>query len=753
MLRVRFFFPLLILLAAAAAACGGGGGGGSVIPSGTPTPHAGPTTLPVGPTPQVVNLSGGGYNLEFTVPPVVTGTTATMSAALQATLPSGTVAPQSSKRGAAAPRKLVAPDIGANVKGLAYLIVSTTATVGFSSAPSFQFTMPAGTTIPSGQSAYLLFWDPNLAGPSGWVVLLGPGTVGGQKVTFPGVKTGVNLEANTQYVYALAVTTAPVPTATPAPTPTPTPAALPADCPANFVSAAGGVPLQVTDDAGFTGAQLIIYATSTGNGEWLSYDGTFDSTSAVPMPAACFSTTTGSAGTKPLNIPSGSPGGHIFFVYAPYSGSTTIPNPFAGVPISGPNPGYAAYAASPYPWDFIEYGTQKTGTVIDTTQVVSLGLPLELSTGATPLPVTTAGPMPTTPPAGVAPAPCPTNGPSAQIVGVTSCNFANVFLAMQNIPGYNQLVVAQPFLGATYDTQIVSPGYGNFTSFDWNIFADSLPSPKPAICPSTTTYGYLSCVLAFYQNNPQLFTSVVHGAGPIGSGPDYVTGDNYCVSSDGTANFTATDVGPTGTCSSTPNPTGTPNPFHINVVNFMYGVPPANDNGGSGACKKRLLYNQPWGVANINGTVEAIKNPPANSATGHLFAFDDAFAVWKALGADLVYGTATVTPPAGQTHPIGPSSPSAIFTTLFQDATYDQYDYVLHKYFDSNLAYGLPYDDTYKLESSVTWNITTPVTPIDVRINHVPASAVTLPASVSPVTIPSPCPGLTPSSNTPIGEF
>lgn len=741
MLRVRFFFPLLIVLAATAAACGGGGGG-SVIPSPTATPHAGPTTIPVGPTPDVVNLSGDGYTLQFTVPPVVTGTTATMSAALQTALPSGTVA----------------PNVGANVKGLVYLIVSTTASIGFSSAPSFQFTMPSGTTIASGSSAYLLFWDPKISTSGGWVTLLGPGTVNGQVVTFPGVKTGVNLDANTQYIYALAITTAPVPTATPAPTPTPTPAAtatpaaLPADCPTTFVSASGGIPLQITDDSGLSGAQLIVYATSTSNNEWLSYDGTFDSAAAVPMPAACFSTTTGSPGKQPLNIPSGSIGGHIYFVYAPYtSGSTTIPNPFSGVPISGQNPGYAAYHANPYPWDFIEYGTAKSGTTIDTTQVVSLGLPLELSTGATPLPVTTAGPMPVAPVSGT-PVPCPTNGPAAQIVGVTSCNFANVFLALESISQYKNLVVAQPF-GTTatpYDTQIVSPGYGQFTSFDWNLFADSLPAPTPAVCPSPATYGYLSCVLVSYQNTPRLFTSVVSGAGSVGAGPDHVTGDNYCVTSDGAANFEATDVGPNGTCTSTPNPTGTPYPFHINVANFMYGIPPENDNGGTANCKGQLLYGQPWGLADINGTSEAIAT---GNASGHLFAFDDAFALWKALSADLVYGTAMATPPPPQTHPIAPSGASAIRTTLFQDSMYDEYDSVLHTYFDSNLAYGLPYDDTYKLESGVLWNITTPVSPIDVRINQIPVAAGTLPASVSPVAMPSPCPALTPAANMPIGEF
>lgn len=533
------------------------------------------------------------------------------------------------------------------------------------------------------------------------------------------------------------------PTPTASPSSSPTAAPTPADCP-SFTPAAGGVPLQITDDSGLTNAQLIVYVQNGTN--WLSNDGSFDAGVPNPLPAACFKTTTGSSGTKQLIIPPGVGGGRIYFAYAPTPspGSSTVPNPFSGQSVGGPNPGYTP---NPFPWDFIEYGTKAQPSVIDTSQVDAMQLPLELSVGATPLPVTTAGPMPTTPPAGVTPAPCPTNGPSSQIVGVTSCNFANIFLAMEQISPYNQLVVTQPFLGTTYDLQVVAPSFAGQTSFPWDIFSSSVPSPTPASCPAPATYGYLSCILTFYKNNPQVFTSKVSGADGAGSGPDSVTGDNYCLTSDGTANFEATDVGPSGTCASSPNPTGTPYPFHINITNFMSGVPPANDNGGATNCKTNLLFQQPWGLANVNGTKEAIAAAPAFSATGHLFAFEDSFALWKALTSDILYGAAT----QSGTHPIAPSGPGAIFTTLFQGPMYDQYDYVMHEYFDSNMSYGLSYDDAYNLESFVDWYSGDP---IDVRINRIPTASVTLPQQpITPQGAPNPCPTLTPSASAPIGTF
>lgn len=731
MLRVRFFFPLLFGLAALAAACGGGGGGGgSVIPSGTPTPHAGPTTIPVGPSPDVINLSGDGYNLEFAVPPVTTGTIATMSATLQTALPSGTVAP-SSKHRAAAPRRIVAPNIGANVKGLVYLVVSTTATVGFSSAPSFQFTMPAGTTIPSGQSSYLLFWDPNAAGSTGWVALLGPGTVSGQVVTFPGVNTGVNLEANTQYVYALAVTTAPVPTATPAPTPTPTPVPSPTSTPLsaycstiNYSAVAGGIPVNITDDSG-TGAVLIVYIENKAG--WLAANGTWVG-SPNPLPAACFSTTKHSSGTVPLLIPSGIKGGRVYFALATPVPSpntnTVIPNPFgdAKAPISGPNVGYQG--AAPFPWDKIEYGTViSSNPVIDTTQVDALGLPLELSISAngTPMPDSTQAP------AGSCAANSVTAG-SAGPYGVTSCKFDAIFQAVYNNQQYRPLVYTAQFMNKQYDMQVVSPSQALLTSFDWNLFADpaTMPSTIPSPCPTPAQYGYLSCVLAAYQSTPRVFTNMVSGSGTT-------TQTYYCVTAD-TQNFKFTNNGSSASC---------PNPLPAAAITlpvnlFMFANVPDPSPPPSWVCDENITFGQPFGLAYVDG---AANNP--SQPSGNLFASNDSFAMWKALTADLNYGEALST----SVHPIGQVSPPPITANqLFTDPMYNVYDKVMHDNFNGGLAYGIPYDDLYNLESGVS--LTSSSDSINVRINPLPTSNPSIPvtplASPPAMPLPTACPSIGP---------
>lgn len=701
-MRVRFFFPLLIVLAAAAAACGGGGGGGNVIPSATATPHAGPTTLPVGPTPQVVDLSGGGYTLQFTVPPVVTGTTATMSATLQTTLPTGTTA----------------PNVGANVKGLAYLLVSSTASVGFSLAPSFQFTMPSGTTIPSGSSAYLLFWDPTLSGSGGWVALLGPGAVSGQVVTFPSVKTGVNLNANTQYIYALAVTTQPVPTATPAPTPTPTPASTATPAPTssplaaycstiNYTAAAGGIPVDVTDDSG-TGAVLIVYIQN--GGAWLSANGAFAASTPNPLPAGCFSTTRGSRGTVPLVIPQGVGGGRIYFALAtPNPNPNVIPNPFgdANASLSGPPVGYQA---APFPWDKIEYGTVLSSTpVIDTTQVDSLGLPLELSLSSS----TTATPMPDTTP-GACVANAVTTGSSGPY-GVTSCKFAQIFTSIQANTQYKNLAYTADFNGALLDMQVVSPSQAARTSFDW-----------------TQLTAYVNAALTAYQGTPRLFTNNVNGT-QVGTW----TIANYCAGSDGSSNFIFTNIGTGTVCAgATPNPSVSPNTFKLPAALFTQATVPVPDfstNTISNQCVPNELFAQPYGLAYVDGAGNDPNHPALQS--GELFASNDAFAMWKALTADFNYGTALST----SQHPVQ-ATQANWSQTLFQDSSYNVYDKVLHDNFNGGLAYGIPYDDLYTLESGA--DLPASGGSIVVRVNAIPTAAPpAAPGSQpAPAATPASCP-------------
>ena len=115
--------------------------------------------------------------------------------------------------------------------------------------------------------------------------------------------------------------------------------------------------------------------------------------------------------------------------------------------------------------------------------------------------------------------------------------------------------------------------------------------------------------------------------------------------------------------------------------------------------------------------------------------------MWKALTADLNYGTTMSTT---QTHPVGQVSPPPITPSgLFQDAMYNQYDKLMHDNFNGGLAYGIPYDDLYGLESGV--DLPVGGGSINVRINPVPTASAAMPGSQpSQLAIPAPCPTITP---------
>lgn len=482
-------------------------------------------------------------------------------------------------------------------------------------------------------------------------------------------------------------------------------ASTPSYC-SNYSTPGGGVPLNITDDSAL-GAVLLVYVQ---NGtSWMDNSGAFTSAGPNPLPAACFSTTTGSPSTRPLNIPMGI-GGRIYFAYAtPNPNPNILPsNPLAGAPISGPNVGWNS---NPFPWDFIEYGTTP-GATIDTTQVDALGLPLELSI--------TGGALPSLAHANALPTPCPTS--TATIVGVTSCNFAKIFNAMAQIPQYNQLIVTQRFNGTILDMQIVAPKDAvAFTAFPWNLFALNayMPSPTPTSCPASPTDGYLSCLINTYN------TSLANARrfGTNGIGASGVTGDNYCATSDGSSNFIFTDVGSASACPATANPSlhapGGVNPFKMPIQEFTYGVPPPADGGGG--CKQNILFQQPWGNAAVG--------------TGHIFATADAFALWKDMVADLNRGRMLTT---SAIHPIGLTNPS--MGIFFQDPMFNQYAWVIHNYFNANLAYALAYDDLGHFESGVIWQ---PGDSFNVRINAVPTASTVFPLSAPvPTPSPNPCPNL-----------
>lgn len=715
MLRVRFFLPLLFGFAALAAACGGSGGGSPLpAPSTTPaTPHAGPTQVPVGPSPQAVDISGDGYTLSFDMPPVSAGSPTTLNAVLQTALPTGTVAPQAVKRGYTAPRALPT-----TFSALVYLVITTGAdSVGFSEAPNFQFSMPSSVTIPSTSNAYVLYWDPYSRGQA-WQPIV-KGGVNAQIVTFPSIATGMQFNAGSTYVFALAETAQVVPTATPAPTPTPTaaptasptptpaasPGVLPAYCQTEGVSQSSGLTLNLTDSSGLKSA-LVVYvqqqAPLGGSISWMNATGGFGLL-PVPLPAACYSSTLGSSATNnPLVVPTGH-AGRIYLVYAspvPAS-STSAPNPFSGLS-AGSQPGNNV-AQFPYPYDKIEFNS--TSGVIDTTQVDFLGLPLEMQavprTNATPLPLAATSPCPA-PIATASPYPGNALPAPGTIVGVGQCGYQAIYSSLYANTQYQPLVsmLPLPWGTQTLDFRAINPGgaYGN-DDFNFNLLGDSSVS-VPSTCSalvggSTGTYGYLSCVLAQYQQRPQVFRALF----TLGGNGD---NDYFCVSAD-SSDFIATDVSPSTTCGSAPKATSSAlpaNPFRIPIALFTNAYYTAS--GSNGSCFYGELFNGPYGNAYVGSSQP--------------FATADAFTLWKALTLEINYGTTFV----DALHPVETTPPSLQSTGMFADPASNFYAKTVHEYFDGNFAYAISYDDGFKWFSG--YSLTAPGT-INLRVNAVPSGS------------------------------
>ncbi len=737
MLFSRYAFPSLMLVAFVIAAGCGGRNVGPALPTVTPTPVIGATTIGVGTSSAFVNLGdGSGNSAGFTFPQASIGGSAHMTISMSTTLPGDAFAPMSRSH-ALAPTKPA--DIGGTLTVVDYITVVVDNAIGISNSPSITFSLGGSASIGADLNTYLLMWDPATAAQQGWTVLDGPGTVSGASrnlVTFNSRQSGQAFNAGAQYIYALVTTTQQVGVAAPQPAPSVLP--TPAYC-ANYANPSpntNGATIYITDDSGL-GVPLLVYVLqATPRRAWLDEHQNFTSSVPVPLPAACFSTTLNSSSKVKLITPDGMGGGRWYFVYATPvpNNPDKVPNPLSALPADA-EPGFS-YSQAPYPFDIVEGGTTSTDAlIIDTTQVDALGLPMDLSVdkASAPLPIRPrCGGLPTT------------------VVGISSCNFKQIFDKMRQDPVYGNLVIAQPFNGKNYDLRILSPQKApGQSAFQWNVFGDSsgVPQPLPSACTGAPkTYGYLSCILSDYKTTPRMYTTNKTAvAGTYGSG------DIYCVSSDGTSNFIMTDVGPGPqgdpvlssppmcTASSTPMPNRSAapvNPFKMPVREFLYGLPPANDGGGG--CKLALLLSQPWGLRNVDNNAAHDPTPKPGDPTPppqdqHIFHTDDAFALWKAMNAEFVYGTALST----QEHPVGYFHKSAgfmqpSFSPLFADPMFDTYALYLHRHFDTNRSYALAYDDFLDLATTLHYNYSQT---ISVRINPIPVAAAPL---INPVPLPDP---------------
>jgi hypothetical protein len=202
----------VISLGALVAACGGGssmsGGPLSSMPS-TSAPAASAVNISAG-EPAALPPSSNGYSGTIVVPQPDSGATTGMTALLQDTLPPDVPAPQSVAR---APGRI---DLAL---ALVYVVLHASEGASFGSYPAFTFSLPRGTTIPPGSSAFIAFYDP-LQGT--WVTIGGPGSAQSQSISFPAFFASVTLKAGTRYLFVLFIARPPTPTATPTLTPTPT---------------------------------------------------------------------------------------------------------------------------------------------------------------------------------------------------------------------------------------------------------------------------------------------------------------------------------------------------------------------------------------------------------------------------------------------------------------------------------------------------------------------------------------------------
>jgi trimeric autotransporter adhesin len=211
MMRARIVFFLTIGAATILSACGGGGGGGGTPPvTQTATPSPAPTsesTTAALSTSTTASVSfakiANGASLALTLPTVSTVATASMT--FQTGLPS-TVATPSMR--ALKSREAIG---GSNLQTFAVLTLGVSTTTALTSTPAFAFTL---SSAPSGD-AYVAYFDENNPG-LGWNVLLGPGTISGNTVTFAAqqLTLPVTLVTGDTYVFALILSSTPASTAT-----------------------------------------------------------------------------------------------------------------------------------------------------------------------------------------------------------------------------------------------------------------------------------------------------------------------------------------------------------------------------------------------------------------------------------------------------------------------------------------------------------------------------------------------------------
>jgi hypothetical protein len=301
--RVRPAFAVAVVTAALAA-CGGGGGGS--IPSGGGGGGATPSPTPSLPSSSSATISSsttqtqsgsfgpvaGGYSGSLTIPAANVATS--LNATFTTTQPAAAPAPATLRR---RPQNIGASPISA----LAFVSVTSAATVTFPQAPSFSITLPFSVTPAIGATSYVAFYDtskPQL----GWNTIEGPSTVSGNTLSFNGTFGGtvapLTLTAN-QPAYFLLFTVA---SALPTPSPAPSPTATPTTSSAGYVAPAGGV-TQLGPNAANRFASSMLAASTDGTFVVQSEDAPVEPPGAATQPIEYdVSASESAAGQKPSSL-------------------------------------------------------------------------------------------------------------------------------------------------------------------------------------------------------------------------------------------------------------------------------------------------------------------------------------------------------------------------------------------------------------------------------------------------------------------
>jgi hypothetical protein len=337
-----------VLFAALTSACGGGGGGGST-PIGPGNPVT-PTPAPTAPGQTTTTASLAAIPASFVLAPISSGV-ALSGQFPGATTGSGvaTISLTSSQPGSTTTlqsfqRHLFA--IGTtNVNPIAFVVLSSNATVTVPSYPQLTFTLPSGISAPNG-FWLALFDTSNLA--AGWNVVAGPIQASGVSVTFASGSQPFTMTANVTYVFVLFApggtyptptptptvsptpnstvaptpSPSPTPTRSPTPSPSPTPAPTASPIPTPTPSPTPGTVLLSTSMLSFNGigsASSQQFTVSETN-----YTGTFTvTTAAAGQTNSCsgIATVSPTSGASPFTVtPTGS--GQCVFIVAGGSGQT-----------------------------------------------------------------------------------------------------------------------------------------------------------------------------------------------------------------------------------------------------------------------------------------------------------------------------------------------------------------------------------------------------------------------------------------------